>query len=32
MTNPIYKPLFETFQFNNGVTVKNKMVVAPLTH
>lgn len=26
-----YKPLFEPFTFNNGVELKNRMVVAPLT-
>lgn len=29
--NPKYKPLFEPFKFNNGVEIKNRLVVAPLT-
>lgn len=27
-----FKPLFETYTFNNGVTAKNRLVIAPLTH
>jgi len=27
-----FKSLFETYTFNNGVTVKNRLAIAPLTH
>lgn len=27
-----YRPLFRPYQLNNGVTVKNRFVVAPMTH
>ena len=27
-----YENLFQPYTFNNGVTVKNRLVVAPLTH
>ena len=27
-----FKPLFETYTFNNGVTAKNRLAIAPLTH
>ncbi|GAF66638.1 NADH-dependent flavin oxidoreductase [Bacillus sp. TS-2] len=27
-----YKPLFETFTFPNGVDIKNRLVLAPMTH
>ena len=30
--NPKYAPLFQTYTFNNGVTIKNRLVVAPMTH
>ena len=30
--NPKYAPLFQSFTLNNGVTVKNRLVVAPMTH
>ncbi len=30
--NPKYSPLFESYTLNNGVQVKNRLVVAPLTH
>ena len=30
--NPKYAPLFQPFTLNNGVTVKNRLVVAPMTH
>ena len=30
--NPKYAPLFQTFTLNNGVTVKNRLAVAPMTH
>ncbi|HHW7506885.1 TPA: NADH-dependent flavin oxidoreductase [Mannheimia haemolytica] len=29
--NPKYQPLFEPFELNNGVSVKNRLVLAPLT-
>ncbi|MDO4998018.1 MAG: NADH-dependent flavin oxidoreductase, partial [Neisseria sp.] len=32
MMNPAYAPLFQTYTFNNGKTVKNRFVVAPMTH
>ena len=25
-------PLFQTYTFNNGVEIKNRLVVAPMTH
>ncbi|MCG3411715.1 NADH-dependent flavin oxidoreductase [Staphylococcus massiliensis] len=30
--NPKYEPLFESFTLPNGVTLKNRFVLAPLTH
>lgn len=30
--NPKYAPLFQTYTLNNGVTIKNRLVVAPMTH
>lgn len=30
--NPKYSPLFEQYDLNNGVSIKNRMVVAPMTH
>lgn len=27
-----FKPLFETYTFNNGVAAKNRLAIAPLTH
>ncbi|MCS4533506.1 NADH-dependent flavin oxidoreductase [Neisseria montereyensis] len=30
--NPKYTPLFEPYKLNNGITIKNRLVVAPLTH
>ena len=30
--NPKYAPLFQPFTLNNGVTIKNRLVVAPMTH
>ena len=30
--NPKYAPLFQSFTLNNGVTVKNRLAVAPMTH
>ena len=30
--NPKYAPLFQPLTLNNGVTVKNRLVVAPMTH
>ena len=30
--NPKYAPLFTPYTFNNGVEVKNRLVVAPMTH
>ncbi|THD49721.1 NADH-dependent flavin oxidoreductase [Enterobacteriaceae bacterium ML5] len=30
--NPKYAPLFEPFTLNNGVTIKNRFTVAPMTH
>ena len=30
--NPEYAPLFQTYTLNNGVTIKNRLVVAPMTH
>ena len=29
---PKYAPLFQTYTLNNGVTIKNRLVVAPMTH
>lgn len=29
--NPKYQPLFEPYTLNNGVTIKNRLTVAPLT-
>ena len=31
MMNPKYQPLFESYELNNGVTIKNRLTVAPLT-
>lgn len=30
--NPKYAPLFQTYTLNNGVTIKNRFTVAPMTH
>lgn len=30
--NPEYAPLFKSYTLNNGVTVKNRLTVAPMTH
>ncbi|MDC0842991.1 NADH-dependent flavin oxidoreductase [Acinetobacter sp. P1(2023)] len=30
--NPKYSPLFQPYTLNNGVTIKNRLVVAPMTH
>ena len=30
--NPKYAQLFQTYTLNNGVTIKNRLVVAPMTH
>ena len=30
--NPKYAPLFQPLTLNNGVTVKNRLAVAPMTH
>ena len=30
--NSKYAPLFQTYTLNNGVTIKNRLVVAPMTH
>lgn len=30
--NPKYQPLFQPYTFNNGVTINNRLVVAPMTH
>ncbi|MCP2041603.1 2,4-dienoyl-CoA reductase-like NADH-dependent reductase (Old Yellow Enzyme family) [Neisseria sp. HSC-16F19] len=30
--NPKFQPLFQPYTFNNGVTVPNRLVVAPMTH
>lgn len=30
--NPKYKPLFEPFTFKSGVTINNRIAVAPMTH
>lgn len=30
--NPKYTPLFQPYTLNNGVVVKNRLVVAPMTH
>lgn len=30
--NPKYRPLFTPFTLNNGVEIKNRLVVAPMTH
>ena len=30
--NPKYAPLLQTYTLNNGVTIKNRLVVAPMTH
>lgn len=32
MMNPKYAPLFEPYTLNNGVTIKNRFTVAPMTH
>ncbi|MCP1773285.1 2,4-dienoyl-CoA reductase-like NADH-dependent reductase (Old Yellow Enzyme family) [Neisseria perflava] len=32
MTDPKYAKLFTPYTLNNGVTIKNRMVVAPMTH
>lgn len=31
MMNPKYAPLFEPYTLNNGVEIKNRLTVAPLT-
>ncbi|WGE81229.1 NADH-dependent flavin oxidoreductase [Actinobacillus equuli subsp. haemolyticus] len=30
--NPTFSPLFESYKLNNGVEIKNRLVVAPMTH
>ena len=30
--NPKYSPLFQPYTLNNGVTIKNRFTVAPMTH
>lgn len=30
--NPSFSPLFQSYTFNNGTSVKNRLTVAPLTH
>ena len=30
--NPKYAPLFQTYTLNNGITIKNRLAVAPMTH
>ena len=30
--NPKYAPLFQTYTLNNGVIIKNRLAVAPMTH
>ncbi|TCP96009.1 2,4-dienoyl-CoA reductase-like NADH-dependent reductase (Old Yellow Enzyme family) [Cricetibacter osteomyelitidis] len=30
--NPKFQPLFQPFTLNNGVEIKNRLVVAPMTH
>jgi len=32
LMNPKYAPLFQTYTLNNGVTIKNRLAVAPMTH
>lgn len=32
MMNPKYTPLFQSYTLNNGITLKNRLVVAPMTH
>lgn len=32
MMNPKYSPLFQPYTLNNDVTIKNRLVVAPMTH
>lgn len=32
MLNPDYSPLLDTFQFKNGVSLKNHLVMAPMTN
>ncbi len=32
MTQNTFAPLFESYRLNNGVEVKNRLVVAPMTH
>lgn len=27
-----FQPLFESYTFNNGVTARNRLAIAPLTH
>ncbi|MCQ9328829.1 NADH-dependent flavin oxidoreductase [Pelistega suis] len=30
--NPKFKPLFQSYILNNGIEIKNRLVVAPMTH
>lgn len=30
--NPKFKPLFQPYTLNNGIVIKNRLVVAPMTH
>ena len=30
--NTIFKPIFEPYTLNNGVTVRNRLAISPLTH
>ncbi len=32
MVNPKYQALFEPFTFPNGVAIKNRLILAPMTH
>ncbi|MNY89705.1 NADH oxidase [compost metagenome] len=32
MMNPKYSPLFQPYTLNNGITIKNRLTVAPMTH
>ncbi|MCP1661083.1 2,4-dienoyl-CoA reductase-like NADH-dependent reductase (Old Yellow Enzyme family) [Neisseria perflava] len=32
MTHAKYAPLFQIYTLNNGIEIKNRLVVAPMTH
>jgi len=32
MTRPSYRPLLEDYRFNNGISLKNRVVMAPMTN